>query len=193
MRWRRRTRTWSWSRAAALTFVAMSQTPSRTPRRSRSCERREKAGSIAVDGNRYFARPAQSLAAGAALWSRGARTGRWSSPRTICPKRAWAGVASTSPARRGGAGRARRGVRRPCGGAAAAATVAVVRAATRGSRRRRGARRRRLGGGARRSRRRRQGDVRRPGDGLLGLHVARAPGARQVLRQRLPPLLLRPR
>ena len=52
----------------------------------------------AVDGNRYL-RGRRSRWRPGALWWRGARTGRWSSPRRTCPKRAWAGVASTSPLR----------------------------------------------------------------------------------------------
>ena len=170
-----------WSHAAASTFVAMSQTPSRTPP-ALQAESGSRRPVFAVDGNRYFARPAQSLAAGAALVARCAH-GPLELAADDLPKRALAGVASTSPLRLARVAPRRLAMRRS--------------RARRGRARRsdgvsRGARRRRLGGGGTQQPSRRQGDARRPGDGLLGLHGAGPPGARQVLRQRLPPLLLRP-
>ena len=132
----------------------------------------------AVDGNRYFARPAQSLAAGAALVARCAH-GRWAARRT-CPKRAWAGVASTSPLR---LARVAPRVWR-CGGAASSDGLAAAvtgRCATA-----------RAGSSTPRPAAPAQRPARRPDDRLLRLHRGRAPRPRQVLRQRLPPLLLRP-
>ena len=113
MRWRQRTRMWYWSRAAALTFVAMSQTPSRTPRRSRSCERLEKAGSspltatVTSRGRRSRWRPARPS------W-RGARTGPWAPARRGRSARRGRGLVSRRRRRCGWRG-SLRGVRR-CGG-----------------------------------------------------------------------------